>query len=243
MSLSTRLRPVLPVLSLVLLSALAGCGSAPDTDEPQVISGSGAPSEGPSAGSPSDDSPTTAGGPGQSATTQEGDDSAATQEGEASGEISAVVQPDGTILVEGSQAAFLMPSKNVACVMKPDGVVCQIDGKKFEAKKGDINPETFEGCTRKTADAMTVGDGADPTWVCLPYDIRPGTDVASGGAWAGPGIGATDTLGETSVAVLPYGSTIRLGNMSCASDSAGVDCTDLSTGRGFQLAREGYSTH
>ena len=158
MSLSTRLRPVLPVLSLVLLSALAGCGSAPDTDEPQVISGSGAPSEGPSAGSPSDDSPTTAGGPGQSATTQEGDDSAATQEGEASGEISAVVQPDGTILVEGSQAAFLMPSKNVACVMKPDGVVCQIDGKKFEAKKGDINPETFEGCTRKTADAMTVGD-------------------------------------------------------------------------------------
>lgn len=72
-------------------------------------------------------------------------------------EITAQPQADGTVLVEGSQASFLMPSGNVACVIRPDTVVCQIDGKQHAARQEHINPETFKGCAPKTADA-----GPDP---------------------------------------------------------------------------------
>lgn len=232
------------VLGLALLGALAACSSAPETaDAPSSAADSAT----------QDDSPDELGvaeqdtadqGAAESAAAESG---AADQSGETSAgapqEITAQLQADGTVLVEGSQASFLMPSGNVACVIRPDTVVCQIDGKQYAAKQEHINPETFEGCTPETADAMSVGQGTDPTWVCLPYDIRPAADVTAGGAWAGPGLGATDQLRGQTVAVLPYGTTLRLGNISCLSDPAGVDCTDLTTGRGFQLAREGYQSH
>lgn len=227
-----RPRLVFPMLLLAL--SLGACSGAPDSEQPQVIeaaeSGSTNGTE-PSEGSPqagSDDGSGTDGG---------------VEDPSAPGDLTAELQPDGTILLEGGQAAFLMPSHNVACVMKPDNVVCQIDGKQYAAKQQHINPEAFEGCTPEAADAMSVGGGADPAWACLPYDIRPGTSVDAGGSWAGPGLGATDQLGDTTVAVLPYGSTLRLGNISCLSDAAGVKCTDLTTGHGFQLARETYRTH
>ena len=219
---------------MLLLSLLLGaCSSAPDSEQPVVIghADSGADGTGPADGSPqagSGDGPANDG---------------SVDESSAPGDLTAELQSDGTILLEGNQAAFLMPSHNVACVMKPDNVVCQIDGKQYAAKQQHINPEAFEGCDPDAADAMSVGGGADPAWACLPYDIRPGTSLEAGGSWAGPGLGATDELGDTPVAVLPYGSTLRLGNVSCLSDRMGVECTDLTTGHGFQLARETYRTH
>lgn len=220
-------------VALLLLSVLAGCSSPPDSEQPQVIQQDAATDT----GSAVADSPAPA--------EADRDDAPGRDEVEstAPGDLTAELQPDGTILVEGAQATFLMPSHNVACVVQPDHAVCQIDGKQYAARQQDINPEAFAGCTPELADAMSVGGGADPTWACLPYDIRPRTGVDAGGSWAGPGLGATDTLGGTTVAVLPYGTTLRLGNMSCLSDRAGVDCTDLTTGRGFQLARETYRTH
>ncbi|WP_109470915.1 hypothetical protein [Ornithinimicrobium cavernae] len=227
MTFRTLLRPALPLLALGLLAA---CSGAPDSAAPQVLADTGPSATSPAG--PGSASPSGPSGP---------PDDAARSTGPR--EVTSRVQPDGTILVKGSQASFLMPSRNVACVLQPDHVVCQIDGKQYSAGQADINPEAFQGCDPRRADAMSVGGGADPSWACLPYDIRPGTDVAAGGAWAGPGVGATDTLDGRTVALLPYGSTLRLGNVSCTSDRLGVDCTDLTTGRGFQLARETYTTH
>ncbi|USQ76698.1 hypothetical protein [Ornithinimicrobium cryptoxanthini] len=229
-----------PVLGLTLLGVLVACSSAPETaDSPGVSDGeSSTQDDSPDELATAEPDTAESGTAGSSAADQSGDTAPAGPQ-----EITAQLQADGSVLVEGSQASFLMPSGNVACVIRPDSVVCQIDGKQYAAKQGDINPETFEGCTPETADAMSVGEGTDPTWVCLPYDIRSAADVTAGGAWAGPGLGATDEFGDQTVAVLPYGTTLRLGDISCLSDRAGVDCTDLTTGRGFQLAREGYQSH
>lgn len=207
--------------SLALLGLLAACSGAPGSEEPAVIS---------------DDSAATASADANAdARTDDAREDGATP--------SAHVQADGTILVDGDSASFLMPSQNVACLVRPDQVVCQIDGKEYDAKKQDINPDAFQGCTPAEADAMTVGGGADPTWSCLPYDLRPDTSVTASGRWAGPGLGATTTYQEETVAVLPYGRTLRLGNISCTSDRLGVDCTDLVSGHGFQLAMGTYTTH
>ena len=238
-------RRLRPVLGLALLALLTACSNAPESGDPSLVSDRGSTAQDSSSG----EQEVTEQDAADQTTAESGaaESGAADQSGETlpdgPEEITAQLQADGTLLVEGSQASFLMPSRNVACVMRPGTVVCQIDGKQYAAKQGDINPETFEGCTPETADAMSVGEGTDPTWVCLPYDIRSAADVEAGGAWAGPGLGATDQLGDQTVAVLPYGTTLRLGNISCLSDRVGVDCTDLTTGRGFQLARENYHSH
>lgn len=210
---------------LFLTGLLTACSGTPDADEPVVL----APTE-----APADAADRTA--------DQEPADADAGRATDVAGEPDAELRADGSILVEGDQASFLMPSQNVACLARADQVTCQIDGKEYDANDADINPEAFAGCTPREADAMSVGGGVDPTWTCLPYDLRPGTDVTTGGAWAGPGLGATTNYDGTTVAVLPYGMTLRLGNISCTSDPAGVRCTDLATGHGFQVARERYST-
>lgn len=45
-------------------------------------------------------------------------------------------------------------------------------------------------------------------------------------------LGAFDTL--------PYGSSAQHGSIRCDSETRGMTCTDLSTGHGFFVAREGY---
>lgn len=253
-ALTVRSRATLLLLGAALLS---GCSGSPSTEEPAAISpGPDAVSEtfdppAPTADDEQDASvdaaPSTGPAADDAAKTSEPPAESESDEGDSRpglpGEVSAQVQADGTIVVDGSQASFLMPSQNVACLVLPDNVVCQIDGKNYDARSGDIDPAAFEGCTPAEADAMSVGGGIDPRWSCLPYDLRPGTDVTSGGAWSGAGIGASTTLDGATVAVLPYGDTLRLGNISCTSDRLGVRCTDLTTGHGFQLASGRYTTH
>lgn len=211
---------------LLLSGLLTACSGTPEAEEPVVL----APTEAPVDAADRTADRELAEADAESATT------------DALGEPSAELRADGSILVDGDQASFLMPSQNVACLVRPDQVTCQIDSKEYDARDADINPEAFAGCTPAEADAMSVGGGADPTWTCLPYDLRPEADVTTGGAWTGPGLGATTDYDGTAVTVLPYGTTLRLGNISCTSDPAGVRCTDLVTGHGFQVARERYST-
>lgn len=222
-----RHRSLFGAVPLLVFGLLAGCSGMPGPEEPVVSSAPVASTDTPA------DAPSTEGQDGAGDTAAPG----------SGGEVSAQLQPDGSILVDADNASFLMPSQNVACVVRPDNAVCQIDGKEYDARAADIDPAAFEGCTPAEADAMSVGGGTDPRWSCLPYDLRPGTEVTSGGAWSGPGLGATQELAGATVAVLPYDTTLRLGNISCTSDRQGVRCTDLTTGHGFQLARERYTTH
>lgn len=251
MTLSVRSPVVLLVLVAGLLTACTGSPEGEPTVDGGVHATTGAGAIGPDQDASTTDAgeaapttdPTDAGastGPG--AGTPDSTDGDGARPG-MPGEVSAQLQSDGSILVDGDQASFLMPSQNVACLVRTDNVVCQIDGKEYDARSVDIDPAAFAGCTPAEADAMTVGGGVDPRWSCLPYDLRADTEVTGGGAWSGPGLGASATLDGATVAVLPYGTTLRLGNISCTSDRQGVTCTDLTTGHGFQLASQRYAIH
>ena len=49
--------------------------------------------------------------------------------------------------------------------------------------------------------------------------------------------------GDTTLGVdtLPYGAAARRGALVCNSTESGVSCRNLTTGRGFSLARQGYT--
>lgn len=186
-------------------------------------------------------SPTNPDGAGEGGT---GDDTAATGSTAAATtlDLGAEVQPDGTVLVDGEQASFLMPSANLVCVLRPGSVVCQIHEKNFTPRQADLAPDVAEGCTRQDADGLVIRDGEAARWTCLPEDLRGWASVDTGGSWVGRGIGSTRELGGTAHAVLPYGTTLRLADVACESRRDGVECSDLSTGRSLHLAREGYRT-
>lgn len=157
-------------------------------------------------------------------------------------DLSAEVLADGTILVAGDQASFLMPSTNLVCVLRPDGVVCQIHEKQFTPRAADLAPDRAEDCTSEVADGLSVRGGEPARWTCLPEDLRGWSSVETGGGWVGAGHGSTREVDGVDHAVLPYGSTLRLGDVACESRREGVECADLSTGRSFFLARERYGT-
>lgn len=218
--LRTTLGGAAPLLAVSLL--LSACG-APDATEPAPDGGattSAAPSRDAEAGAGATSPPAAAG----------------------TLELDAEVQADGTILVDGDQASFLMPSTNLVCVLRPDSVVCQIHEKHFTPRAADLAPGLAPECTRQTVDGLVLGDGEGARWTCLPEDLRGWSSVETGGGWVGRGRGSTREVDGTLHAVLPYGTTLRLADVACESRRDGVECSDLSTGRSLFLAREAYGT-
>jgi hypothetical protein len=216
--LRTALGRAAPVMAAAAL--LAACGGGPD---------------------PATTAPETAGAAAPSAVDE---DAATAAPPSAPGalDLSAEVLADGTILVDGDQASFLMPSTNLVCVLRPDGVVCQIHEKQFTPKAADLAPDRAEECTAEVADGLSVSGGEPARWTCLPEDLRGWSSVETGGGWVGAGHGSTREVDGVEHAVLPYGSTLRLGDVACESRREGVECADLSTGRSLFLARERYGT-
>lgn len=147
---------------------------------------------------------------------------------------------DGTVLIEADQASFAMPSGNIQCVIRVDSAVCQIAQKEFEPAEVDLSSEALGDCTTATADALTLLAGEFAAWTCMSETIRGQAALDRGGWWAGDGIGETEQIEGTRLAVLPYGGAVQLGNMICRSESAGVSCQTTDGGHGFSLAREDY---
>ncbi len=219
--LRTTLGRAAPLLAAALL--LSACGAS-ETTPPAPETGAATVSTEPTGGAPDDAEGTS--GPAAAGTL----------------ELAAEVQPDGTVLVDGKQASFLMPSTNMVCVLRPGSVVCQIHEKNFTPRQADLAPDAGEGCSRETADGLVIRDGEAARWTCLPEDLRGWSSVDTGGGWVRPGTGSTREVGGTAHAVLPYDTVLRLDDVACESRRDGVECSDLSTGRSFHLAREGYRT-
>lgn len=111
----------------------------------------------------------------------------------------------------GTDVQFTMPSGNIGCTMRSDGVVrCDIRQRDWAhpARPADCNPNYDFG------QGLVLGTTA--RFVCA-------TDTALVGA-----------------PVLPYGSSRGQGPYQCRSGENGVECTNLDTGHGFLLSAAEY---
>ncbi|QDO87237.1 hypothetical protein FNH13_01915 [Ornithinimicrobium ciconiae] len=112
-------------------------------------------------------------------------------------------------------AAFLMPSTNVACGIGPEWVACQIADR-------DYTPShTFPGCRATEADTLLLRAGQQAQWVCSEHSMF-------------------GVRHEVQGATLSYGSVMMRHGFTCLSDTDGVQCSEDSTGYSFRLARSSY---
>lgn len=107
--------------------------------------------------------------------------------------------------------SFVMPSGNIWCELNSDEAHCTIE-------KFDYSPPPMPDCDQDLAGHVwqVTAEGADP--VC-----------PSGGSLKQP-----DGLTE-----LGYGKATAAGDFLCLSDKQGVTCKSVSTGHGFEIARDG----
>jgi hypothetical protein len=215
---SVRGRPLLVAVSLIAALSPAACRGSGAPDTAQVL----------------EDPPAATAGPGTEEDTSSPGADASARTVELAG--------DGTVLVSGDQASFVMPSGNIQCVMRPASVVCQIAEKDFAPSEGELDPDALGGCGTDSADAVTVLSGRPATWGCTSETIRGQAALDLGGWWAADGVGETEQVEGRELAVLAYDSSLQVGSMLCRSSFTDVTCRDLESSHGFTLAREGATT-
>lgn len=145
-----------------------------------------------------------------------------------------------TVVVDGDQAGFVLPSGNIACSVTAAGAVCQIDDKQFTPSADHMSEANLAGCGAENADAMRLAAGRG-AWTCVEEPVSGQARVGTGGWWVEEAGGETVDLDGATLAVLPYGSTLTLGPTSCTSAEAGVSCVSTELGRSFTLARTTYN--
>lgn len=106
--------------------------------------------------------------------------------------------------------AFTSPTGNVACIIDPEFVRCDIRERDWEPPPRPVDCEFDYG------QGISMSTGAKAEIVC-----------------------AGDTALSDSKP-LAYGASTSVGTLSCDSAEAGITCRDSSTGHGFTIAREAY---
>jgi hypothetical protein len=108
-------------------------------------------------------------------------------------------------------ADFLTPSGNIGCGMDPQGVRCDVRGRRFQV------PPAPDDCLLEWGHGVAVRIGTTGYLEC-----------------------AGDTAIIDGLQVLEYGKAVRVGQIVCESRTTGVTCrTD--EGHGFTLSREAYT--
>lgn len=154
------------------------------------------------------------------------------------GERSASGSTDVT--VDGEHAGFVTPSGNIACSVTAESAVCQVSDKSFTVDADHLSDQNLPGCDASDADAirLVTGRGA---WTCAPEPLTGQAEVSTGGWWVEDVDGTTLDLGGATLAVLPYGSSLTVGSVTCSSEEAGVTCQAPDLGEEFFVARTSYS--
>lgn len=152
------------------------------------------------------------------------------------------VSEDGsTVRIEAGRAAFVLPSGNITCVLSDENAVCQIVEKTYDVRAEFMMPDLVgDECTTENADAMTLTNEPH-AWTCAPEDLAPSARVDRLGWWAEEVGGETLDADAGTLAVLPYGSTMVAGPVSCRASESGVTCRHTEMGnREIILARDTY---
>lgn len=144
------------------------------------------------------------------------------------------------LATDGDYRAFLTPSNNVVCVMRAEWSACQIFEKDYLPDEDEVaGPD--DGCVASDADTLRLYPGSTAEWACMIEPLLANAQIDMGGSWAASDSERVTITGQE-YAVLPYGSELTLGEMSCESDNGGVQCTDAA-GHGFRLARATYELY
>jgi hypothetical protein len=110
---------------------------------------------------------------------------------------------------------FISPSGNIACMLGDGlngGVACDISEHTYAVPPPPAN------CPLSWGDRFELKPGQPPIMTCHGDTVRnPGNER---------------TLG--------YGQTVSMGPITCASEAAGMTCTDSGTGHFFRVARDSY---
>ena len=115
--------------------------------------------------------------------------------------------------------AFQSPSRNVYCAIghlyDTAYAECEVADHTWAAP-----PRPATDCTGTYGDRIILPAGVAPVWRCH-----------------------STTLKDDGVAVLGYGGVREVDTISCASEGAGMRCTDSATGHYFVLSRDNYELH
>ncbi|NTW39197.1 MAG: hypothetical protein HGA44_04795 [Cellulomonadaceae bacterium] len=110
--------------------------------------------------------------------------------------------------------SFVLPSGNIYCAMTATSATCTIITFTFTA------PKPPAGCAGTVGNLLEVTAGQDPTMPCVT---------------TAPGPAPADTP------VLEYGQASTVGEMTCHSSTNGATCRHNPSGKGFSIARGGYT--
>lgn len=135
------------------------------------------------------------------------------------------------------QAHFASPTGRIWCAMDEDGVLCHF-------------PKGMNMTKVPTSDEICPGEGLDVTGVNASDEVGY---FCSGGVeslpqtngeyvdWWKSTTWASVTYDGWTLATLPYGKKLRLGDFLCASANTGVTCGNSATGQGFVVALAGVT--
>lgn len=146
-----------------------------------------------------------------------------------------VPQAKGAIDVSALDwASFASPSGRIRCSISSSEAGCDFPEGMDPA--GIPDQDTF--CDPDaTLSSVVVTDVASFACMMDPYSW-PETDSESASWWKKTGFAAVE-VGESALAVLPYGKKLRAGRMVCSSERTGVVCGNTTTGSGFTIALAG----
>ncbi|WP_238390770.1 MULTISPECIES: hypothetical protein [unclassified Mycolicibacterium] len=109
-----------------------------------------------------------------------------------------------------SSVSFMTPSRNIVCTGGPGSLVCE-------------------------ASSRTLPRPPRPTQ-SPPGNWEPYVEFSSAGVTYG--IAAGNPMVPSKANVLPYGSSLRLGDVECLSDTDGLTCVNFPSNTGFHLSRD-----
>ncbi|MBK9696745.1 MAG: hypothetical protein IPO80_04845 [Propionibacteriaceae bacterium] len=143
-------------------------------------------------------------------------------------------------------ADFASPSGAILCGLNSDRAVCMLSSAMTPSGLAQL-PTDEEACGAGASSSSVslngIGlAGGRTYWACsgeiLAYPLR-GSPTAQWNAAAGfPWVTAGEVLSGPK-ASLPYGSAIKIGHFGCTSQTTGISCYDLTTGRGFTVNKDG----
>lgn len=137
------------------------------------------------------------------------------------GVAAALTSAPAAVACPSKHFQFLSPTGNIACTMDAGYAVCKV-------REHDWPVPATGHCAQASVPG-TVG--------------MPGADLQLGEgdkACLGSNLGQIFFDGQYAPAALGYGQTHTVGALRCASEPAGVRCTDAGTGHFFLVSRQTY---